>query len=60
MTTVQTSNLLLDCAALLMAMDAGVSHGDARRLMQLTAEQCDTPLEEVAELVVSGAVDFGG
>ncbi len=49
---------LVSWATMLIAVQAGVSHADARRLMRITAEQTDTPLEDVAELVVNGTVDF--
>ncbi|MGO9875171.1 MAG: ANTAR domain-containing protein [Acidimicrobiia bacterium] len=47
---------LIDWAVRLVSVQSDVSPADALRLLQNTAEQTDTPLEYVAELVVDGTV----
>jgi AmiR/NasT family two-component response regulator len=47
---------LIDWAVRLVAVQSGMSRNDALRLLRDTAEATDTPVEDVAELVVDGTV----
>jgi AmiR/NasT family two-component response regulator len=49
---------VVEWAAVLVSMEAHVSVEDARDLIRTTAATTNTPVEDVAELVVNGTVEF--
>ncbi|MGO9874239.1 MAG: hypothetical protein ACLPVY_10610 [Acidimicrobiia bacterium] len=49
---------VVEWAAVLVSMKARISVEDARGLIRTAAEQTDTSLEDVADLVVNGTVEF--